>query len=64
MDRNPIYQNSKKYMWDGAEYESREKAAEKKAEYAAAAFEVVETEENGKFYLHTRRQPQQTQSQS
>ena len=64
MERSPVYQNSRKYVWDGAEYESREKAVAKKAEYEQAAFEVVEIEENGKFYLHTRRQPQQTQSQT
>jgi hypothetical protein len=64
VDRIPVYQNSRKYVWDGAEYESREKAGEKKAEYAAAAFEVVEIEENGKFYLHTRRQPTEVKTQS
>ena len=64
MDRSPIYQNSKKYMWDGAEYESRETSAAKKAEYETAGFEVIQAEENGKLYLYTRRQPQQAQSQS
>ncbi len=47
--------DSKKYMWDGIEYESGEQAGEKKAEYEKSGFETVLLEEEGRAVLYTRR---------
>ena len=45
----------KKYMWDGIDYPSKEKALEKAQKYKDDGFEVETYEENGKTYLYTRR---------
>jgi hypothetical protein len=45
----------KKFMWDGIDYPSKEKALEKIQEYKNKGFEVETYEENGKTYLYTRR---------
>jgi len=45
----------KKFMWDGIDYPSKEKALEKIEEYKNKGFEVETFEESGKTYLYTRR---------
>lgn len=44
-----------KYMWDGAEYASRDEAQAKASAYEADAFETQIIEEKGKFLVYTRR---------
>jgi hypothetical protein len=45
----------KKFMWDGAAYESAEEASKVQEGYEKDAFEVRRIEEEGKHYLFTRR---------
>lgn len=45
----------KKFMWDGIDYPSQEKALEKTQKYKDDGFEVETIEEDGKTYLYTRR---------
>lgn len=45
----------KKFMWDGNDYPSKEKALEKVQAYKDDNFEVETYEEDGKIYLYTRR---------
>ena len=45
----------KKFMWDGIDYPSKEKALEKIQTYENNGFEVETIEESGKTYLYTRR---------
>jgi len=45
----------KKFMWDGIDYPSKEKALEKVQTYKNNGFEVETYEESGKTYLYTRR---------
>ena len=45
----------KKFMWDGIDYPSIEKALEKIQTYKKNGFEVETFEEGGKTYLYTRR---------
>ena len=45
----------KKFMWDGIDYPSKEKALEKIQTYKNKGFEVETYEESGKIYLYTRR---------
>jgi hypothetical protein len=45
----------KKFMWDGIDYPSKEKALEKVQTYKNNGFEVETFEESGKTYLYTRR---------
>jgi len=45
----------KKFMWDGIDYPSKEKALEKVQTYKNNGFEVQTYEESGKTYLYTRR---------
>jgi hypothetical protein len=47
--------DDKKYMWDGVEYESEEKAKEAEKQYLADNFEVQVLREDGKIMLFTRR---------
>ena len=47
--------NGKKYMWDGRIYETKQDMKKTAEEYAKENFEVEEVEEEGKFYLFTRR---------
>jgi len=44
-----------KFMWDGVDYPSQEKALEKIQEYKNSGFQVETIEESGKTYLYTRR---------
>ncbi|MBS3905564.1 MAG: hypothetical protein KGZ49_00885 [Syntrophaceae bacterium] len=45
----------KKFMWDGIDYPSQEKALEKAQKYKDDGFEVETYEESEKTYLYTRR---------
>ncbi len=45
----------KKFMWDGEEYESEEKANEVRQAYAEKGFEVELCREDDKVLLYTRR---------
>jgi hypothetical protein len=45
----------KKFMWDGQEYDSEEKAGSVEKEYAEKGFEVQSCSEDGKVLLYTRR---------
>jgi len=47
--------DSKKFMWDGVEYDDEEKAAAVEKEYAEKGFEVQSLREDGKISLYTRR---------
>ena len=47
--------DSKKFMWDGQEYEDEKKASSVEKEYAEKGFEVRSLRENGKVFLYTRR---------
>jgi hypothetical protein len=44
-----------KFMWDGEDYASLEKAESQRAEYEKEAFEVRLVEEDGKVHVYTRR---------
>lgn len=48
--------DGKKYMWDGAVYESEKEAQEVKQKYADDNFEVKLLEEENKYLLYTRRE--------
>ncbi len=50
-----VMYKEKKFMWDGIDYPSKEKALEKAQKYKDDGFEVETYEENGKTYLYTRR---------
>ncbi len=47
--------DSKKFMWNGEEYDDEEKASSVEKEYAEKGFEVRACRENGKVFLYTRR---------
>lgn len=47
--------DSKKYMWDGQEYENKKKAGEVEKEYREKGFDVQSCKEDGKILLFTRR---------
>jgi hypothetical protein len=47
--------DGKKFMWDGLEYDSEEKAGSVEKEYAEKGFEVQACREDGKVFLYTRR---------
>ena len=49
------YFDGKKFMWDGKEYESDEKAASAQKDYSDKGFDVEVYREDGKPYLYTRR---------
>jgi hypothetical protein len=55
MPSDAILMNGKKFMWDGVDYPSGEKASEKTQKYKGEGFEVEVYEEEGKTYLYTRR---------
>ncbi len=44
-----------KYMWDGAEYDSRDEAQAKTSTYETDGFETQIVEEENKFLVYTRR---------
>jgi len=45
----------KKFMWDGEEYNNKEKAASVEKQYTEKGFEVRACREDGKVFLYTRR---------
>ena len=45
----------KKFMWDGEEYDSEEKAGSVEKQYSEKGFEVQACREDGKVFLYTRR---------
>ncbi|MFZ2146151.1 MAG: hypothetical protein WAV28_02935 [Sedimentisphaerales bacterium] len=45
----------RKFMWDGEEYDSEEKAKSLEKQYIEKGFEVRACRENGKVFLYTRR---------
>ncbi|KYK30224.1 MAG: hypothetical protein AYK23_01280 [Candidatus Proteinoplasmatales archaeon SG8-5] len=47
--------DSKKYMWDGKTYDDEGQAKGAKIKYEGAKFETEMFEEEGKFYVYTRR---------
>lgn len=47
--------DSKKYMWDGIEYNSKEDAQKNCADYEKDNFETQLIDENGKYSIYTRR---------
>jgi hypothetical protein len=47
--------DGKKFMWDGEEYDSEEKASAREKEYAEKGFDVQSLREDGKISLYTRR---------
>ena len=49
------YFDGKKFMWDGEEYESDEKATSAQKDYSDKGFDVEVYREDGKPYLYTRR---------
>ncbi len=63
VQRGPIFFKTSKFMWDGSEYDSKEKSAEKKKEYEGLGFTVIEKEDDGKFFLYTRRVAQVTEAE-
>ena len=50
-----LWVEGNKYMWDGAEYASRDEAQAKANTYQADDFETQITEEEEKFLVYTRR---------
>ena len=49
------YFDGKKFMWDGKEYESDQKAAPAQKKYSDKGFDVEVYREDGKPCLYTRR---------
>lgn len=47
--------DSKKYMWDGEDYESESAARESVSKYSDDGFETKLIEEDGKYLVYTRR---------
>jgi len=47
--------NGKKFMWDKATYEDKKSADEAVKKYRDADFEVEAIQEEGKYYVFTRR---------
>lgn len=47
--------DSKKYMWDGEDYESESAAQENIKKYSDDNFETKLIEEDGKYLVYTRR---------
>lgn len=50
-----LIEEGRKFMWDGAEYESEKHAEAKRKEYEAKNFEVKTVEKGGCCRLYTRR---------
>lgn len=50
-----LWVEGNKYMWDGAEYASRDEAKAKVSAYETDGFETQIVEEEGKFLVYTRR---------
>jgi hypothetical protein len=47
--------DGRKFMWDGMEYDDRNKAAAVEKEYEGKGFEVQRCTEDGKVLLYSRR---------
>jgi hypothetical protein len=47
--------DSKKFMWDGEDYEAEAAAREKISNYSNDGFETKLIEEDGKYLVYTRR---------
>jgi hypothetical protein len=47
--------DGKKFMWDGRSYENEREMNRVKQEYLNQGFEVESSEEEGKYYLFSRR---------
>jgi len=47
--------DAKKFMWDGRSYATREEAAPAQEAYLKDNFEIHVVEEEGKFFIYTRR---------
>jgi hypothetical protein len=47
--------DGKKFMWDKADYSTKEAALEKMVQYKKDGFETECVEENGKYLVYTRR---------
>jgi len=47
--------DGKKYMWDGQEYDDRQKVQEMEKEYREKGFDVRSLSEDDKIHLYTRR---------
>jgi len=56
--------DEKKFGWDGEEYESKTIAEQKARECRQNGFDIRVIEENGKFYVFTRREARVTVSDS
>ena len=55
---NPVlalFSDGKKFMWDGRPLESREEATRVAESYRKDDFEVRTVEEEGKFFVYSRR---------
>ena len=55
MAEKVLFFEGKKFLWDGEEYETKEKAKSVEKEYAEKGFEVRTCREDGKVLLYTRR---------
>jgi len=55
MPKNLIFVEENKYMWDGISYESKNEAQDIMQKYKDDNFQVELVEEEGKFFLYTRR---------
>ena len=55
MPQNVLFFDRRKFVWDGEAFESSPTAAAKRSEYEAHGFETQLVEEEGKFFLYTRR---------
>ncbi|UCD52345.1 MAG: hypothetical protein JSW27_06845 [Phycisphaerales bacterium] len=55
MSEMVCYGEGKKYMWDGQEYDSEDKAAVAEKEYLKKGFETWTVRKGGKVFLYTRR---------
>ncbi len=47
--------DGKKFMWDGRSYDDEQEMNRVKREYLSQGFEVESVEEEGKYYLFSRR---------
>lgn len=54
MDLSRLF-DGRKFMWDGAEYDSETEIQNKEEHYRSLGFEVRSLAEGGKYYVFTRR---------
>ncbi len=54
MDLSRLF-DGRKFMWDGAEYDSERESQNKEEHYRSLGFEVRSLAEGGKYYVFTRR---------